>query len=270
MFVSPMLLHKSDEPFESNVYFTELKFDGIRLLLSKFDNKVRLYTRHNNDVTSLFKELHDINIPNGTVLDGELIVPGVKGKPEFELMMERFSSNKSNHFIQYVVFDIIKYNSQDLTFTPLYERKQILDEVISDSKHVVKSQYIEGNGVAYFDLIKQQGLEGIVLKNKNSKYQTNKRSHDWLKVINYQYKDVYITGLKKAEFGAVLSFEDGRYLGIMEFMPLESRKRLHSMKKIIGETEKYINIEPVKCNVKYRNLTSKGLLRIPSFHTWIS
>lgn len=57
MFVSPMLLHKftppfNDLPWEEDRYISELKLDGFRLLLSKFDGKVNLYTRHNNNVTS--------------------------------------------------------------------------------------------------------------------------------------------------------------------------------------------------------------------------
>lgn len=52
-----------------------------------------------------------------------------------------------------------------------------------------------GNGPAYFELVKQQGLEGIVQKKANSTYQIGKRSQEWRKVINYQYTDAVITGL---------------------------------------------------------------------------
>lgn len=117
--ISPMLLEKAIEPINDNTYLTELKLDGIRLIWTKFNDKVRLYTRHNTEVTFRFKELHDLDMPNGTILDGELIVPGDDGKPEFELMMERFQSSKSNHFIQYCVFDIIQYNDQNVTSLPL-------------------------------------------------------------------------------------------------------------------------------------------------------
>ncbi|MRD45552.1 ATP-dependent DNA ligase, partial [Bacillus thuringiensis] len=68
MFVSPMLLQKKDQPFNDDKYITELKLDGIRLIVSKFDNKVRLYTRHHNEVTSKFPELLQIDIPDGTVI----------------------------------------------------------------------------------------------------------------------------------------------------------------------------------------------------------
>lgn len=68
LFVSPMLLQKIDHPFDDNEYITELKLDGIRLILSKFNNNIKLYTRHNNEVTFMFPELLDLDIPDGTVL----------------------------------------------------------------------------------------------------------------------------------------------------------------------------------------------------------
>lgn len=54
-------------------------------------------------------------------------------------------------------------------------------------------KYIEGYGSAYFDLVCKQGLEGVVLKRKDSYYEVGKLSHSWIKVVNYQYDDVLIT-----------------------------------------------------------------------------
>ena len=272
MFVSPMLLQKSNEPFDDDSYITELKLDGIRLILSKFDNKVRLYTRHNNEVTAKFPELITVDIPDGTVLDGEIIVTDPTGKPDFEAMMSRFMSKQNileNGTLSYVVFDVIKYNGESVTRLPLTERKQLLDEVIpTDTGLLSKVRYLEGNGAAYFDLVQQQGLEGIVLKRKDSRYEVGKRSQSWLKVINYQYADVLITGLRKGEFGLLLSFLDGKSAGIMEFMPPGEKKHLYRQQKVVSEDDKFIFIEPIKCRVKYRNLTNAGFLRIPTFVEW--
>lgn len=90
-----MLLHKSDHPFDDDSYITELKLDGFRTIWTKFNDKVRVYTRHNNEITSKFPELVNLPIPNGTVLDGEIIVTDNQGRPDFEATMERFLSNKS-------------------------------------------------------------------------------------------------------------------------------------------------------------------------------
>lgn len=275
MFVSPMLLHKSEEPFDDEQYITELKLDGIRLILSKLDNKIKLYTRHNNDVTSKFPELQNINIPDGTVLDGELIVTDQQGKPDFEAMMERFQSKKSLQQIQFCIFDIIYFKGEKVTL-PLIERKKLLEDVINPSREIVLVQWMLGNGQAYFDLVKQQALEGIVLKRADSKYQIKKRSQDWLKVINYQYTDVVITGVRKDEFGLLLALNQGGKLkpgGIMEFMVPEARKKFYTEYRdlIVEEDKKFIFLDPkIKCKVKFRNYTKAGLLRIPSFVEYIN
>lgn len=275
MFVSPMLLSKINSPFNGDEYITELKLDGIRLILSKFNNTIKLYTRHNNEVTSKFPELLNLNIPDGTVLDGEIIVTDSKGKPDFEAMMERFQSRKSGHRIQYCVFDIVYFEGKKLAL-PLYERKELLDSILEQTETVVKVQWMYGNGEAYFDLVKQQGLEGIVLKRAESKYQVNKRSKDWLKVINYQYVDTIITGLRKDDFGLLLAVEEDGQLkpgGLMEFMAPDARKVFYSQYRdlIREENKKFLFLEPkLKCRVKFRNYTKAGLLRIPSFVEYIS
>jgi DNA ligase 1 len=272
VFVSPMLLQRSEQPFDDDSYITELKLDGIRLILSKFDNKVQLFTRHNNEVTAKFPELLTLDIPDGTVLDGEIIVTDQTGKPDFEAMMSRFMSKRNildNGTLSYVVFDIIRYKGESVTRLPLTERKQLLDGVIPmDTGLLAKVKYLVGHGSAYFDLVKQQGLEGIVLKRKDSVYEVGKRSQAWLKVINYQYKDVHITGLRKGEFGLLLSFLDGKPAGVMEFMPPAERKELYKQQQVASEDDKFIYIEPVNCRVKYRNITKSGFLRIPSFVEW--
>jgi DNA ligase 1 len=267
-----MLLQKSDHPFDDDNYITELKLDGFRTIWTKFDNKVKIYTRHKNDITSKFPELVSLPIPNGTVLDGEIVVTDEEGRPEFEATMERFMSNKSGHNISYSVFDIIYFNGEKVTNLPLLERKELLNKVIiEDTPLLNKVQWIEGNAKQYFELIKQHELEGIVQKRADSKYQINKRSHDWLKVINYQYENVYISGLRKDEFGLLLNFENGKYAGLLEFMPSPYRKEFYNQYEdfVLEENDKFVYLEPrLKLKVKYRNITKNGLLRIPSFVEW--
>jgi DNA ligase 1 len=269
MFISPQLLHKVDEPLNDDSLIVELKLDGFRCIWTKYEEKVRIYTRHGNEITNMFSELIYIDIPSGTVLDGEIIVTDELGRPDFEAVMERFKSKKSNYQISFSVFDVIYHNNKKITHLPLLERKEILETVIlEDTPLLNKVKWIVGNGIQYFDLIKQLDLEGVVFKRINSKYSINKRSHDWLKLINYKYEEVYISGLRKDEFGLVLSFKDGMYAGLMEFMPKQNRKELYQQYKdfVVEETDKFIYLKnKIQCKVKYRNLTKNNLLRIPSF-----
>ncbi|MBP2077112.1 DNA ligase-1 [Oceanobacillus polygoni] len=143
-----------------------------------------------------------------------------------------------------------------------------------NSERIVQVQWIEGNGVPYFHLVEGQDLEGIVLKRKGSKYQINKRSDQWLKVINYKYIDVMVTGMVKKDRSFLLnSMEDGKAIGLMEFAPVNERKRIYREVENNGvkETDKIIRFnQGIPCNVKFRNWTSTNKLRIPSFHKFVS
>ncbi|MFO1442904.1 ATP-dependent DNA ligase [Bacillus sp. Bva_UNVM-123] len=274
MFISPMLLHKSNVPFDNNDWISELKLDGFRCLWTKFNNKVKIYTRHNNEITSMFPELINLEVSDGTVLDGEIIVSNNEGKPDFEAVIERLKSKKSQHKITFCVFDILYSENKRVTYMPLLDRKEILSQAIPvDSSLLTKTKWTLGKGESYFDLVKQLDLEGIVLKRASSIYQIDKRSKNWLKVINYKYANVYVCGLRKDEFGLLLNFEDGSYAGLLEFMPPSNRKEFYKVHSnlIIKENDKFKYLNPkLKMSVKYRNLTSQGLLRIPSFVEWVS
>nr|WP_110759761.1 RNA ligase family protein [Paenibacillus illinoisensis] len=275
MFTSPMLLFKAknNQPFNSNLHLTELKLDGIRLIIDYRDDKVKIYTRHNNDVTAKFPELiENIPIHRGTTLDGELIVTDSDGKPNFESVMERFMSKKSKHKVTFCAFDIINFEGKSVTSRPLVERKELLAAAFEDNEYYTKSKYILGNGIEYFNLVKQQKLEGVVLKDINSIYEIDKRSDKWLKVIAYEVGEYYIAGYKKNEFGWLLS--DGqRIVGVMTLaVGVNERKAgyrvFQQLKK--SETEDTVYIDPViKCVVKHRGYTKNNMLRLPEFESFV-
>lgn len=273
MFVSPMLLEYAadNKPFNSKDFITELKLDGIRLVASKVNDRVRLYTRHNNEITANFPELVDDineNVPDGTVLDGELIVTDNQGKPDFEAMMERFKSRKSKHKATFCVFDIIKSKYKVMHDLPLIVRKGALETAFSDTANIVKSKFIEGNAEQYFELVKSQQLEGIVMKKADSIYEIDKRSSNWKKVIAYDMDEFYIAGYKKDKFGWLLS--DGEnILGVMELGVGEKERKagykiFQQLKT--GENSNTVYIRPViKVVVKYRGYYKSGMLRLPVF-----
>lgn len=261
-----------NKPFDDDNYITELKLDGIRLIASNID-RPRLYTRHNNEITGSFPELVDsIPIPQGTIIDAEMIVIGQDGKPDFYAMMERFMSKKSKHKASVCSFDIIKYKGKDVTGIPLLERKLILEESFVENEYYAKSKYMAGKGIDYFSLVKQQGLEGVVLKSANSKYEVGKRSSKWQKVIAYDMGEFFIAGYHKDKFGWLLS--DGeRIVGSMELgVGSTERKagyRIFQQLKT-NETKDTVYLQPlIKCVVKYRGYTKNNLLRLPVFDEFV-
>lgn len=72
-----------------------------------------------SEVTAKFPDLLQIDSPNGTVLDGEMVVLDEEGKPDFEYMMEAFRSSRSTYRVQYCVFDVIYSNSNKVSGLPL-------------------------------------------------------------------------------------------------------------------------------------------------------
>jgi DNA ligase-1 len=284
MFLSPMLLQKAKFPTSDDTHICELKLDGIRLILSNVGGQLQCWTRHGTPCLERFPELRHLELPLGVVLDGELIVADEQGYPDFEAIMIRFQITNRRKIdalmqslpVEYCVFDILMFNGQDITHLPLHERKQILHEVIQDQPHLTLVRSVPGKQAqAFFELIRQQGLEGVVLKRKDSTYQIGKRSNDWLKLINYQYHNVRLTGLKKDEFGWLIGVEEGgrvRPAGIIEFPPPEDvRKavwRIVNHAKM-GEDKNIIYLSPdIKMIVKSRGWTKNGMIRIPVFHSF--
>ena len=272
-----MLLHKVEDPFDDDNWLSELKLDGIRLLYSTMD-KTKLYTRHANEVTERFPELITNQIPKGLILDGEIIADE-NGKPDFEALMNRFHITNPKRLalisktkpITFCAFVIIYYQGQKISHLPLSRRKELLAEILpEDQPRIIKTLSLNGNGKALFDLVKREDLEGIVLKKKDSKYEIGKRSKNWLKVINYKYLTVSITGFRKSKFGWLLNFPDGRPAGVMELgVPPEARRIIYTLAKTLKTKEIndyiYFSNQPLKCKIKYRTLTRSGLLRSPSF-----
>lgn len=276
-----MLLEKVGKPFpdDNQDFLVELKADGIRLIVSKWKGNLKFFTRHKNDVTHRFKQyFNDIDLPDGTVLDTEVIVTDQKGRPDFEKIQQVFQSNKSEHQPVLFAFDIIYHQYTKVTNLHILKRKELLETVLPTSNKIVPVQYMIGNGASYFKSIVEYDLEGVVFKDivKNPSYQVNKRSSSWLKLINYKYETCTIMGIRKEEFGWLLGVEDGndlRPVGIMEFVPAADRAKVYRLqdKLKVKENEKFIFLDQVvKCKVKFRNYTSNNMLRIPSFVEFVS
>lgn len=280
MFIEPMLLEQKEKPFDNDDYIYEPKIDGHRLILSKIDGNTTLYTRHNNECTVQYPELQTLPIDKDIILDGEVYCVDENGAVDFELVMHRFQTRGHNKVsaaakrlpIGYMVFDILHYDGVDLRGLPLMQRKEILNSVVPDAPHIHNIQYIEKEGTALFDAIKQQDLEGIVCKRKDSVY-VGKRSVDWVKIINYQYANVFISGYRKDEFGWLASVVDTsgrmRPAGVIELgVPPKHKQAFRGVcgQLVTGEDKNFVYLDPrIQATVKFRNWTKKGLLRSPVF-----
>ncbi|GMK49141.1 SPBc2 prophage-derived DNA ligase-like protein LigB [Paenibacillus glycanilyticus] len=262
-------------PFDKEHHVAELKLDGIRMIISTMDG-LRLYTRHQNDVTNKFPELHDTPLPPGTVLDGELIVSDKQGKPDFEATMSRFQSRSSRAKATFCAFDIIRYKGIDVTGLPLSRRKELLYETFTETERYTKVRPAIGSTIQYYEAVSAQGLEGIVIKDLRSKYAVNTRSWAWQKVINWTYADVFITGMRQEQLGWLAAIEENgriRPAGIIEFgINSEHKQALRSIQdKLVYKEDQFAkHFRPlIRARVKTRNWTKNGMLRSPVFEEFI-
>jgi DNA ligase-1 len=91
MFIQPMLLEEIEAPFDDDEWIGQIKLDGMRLLYSTMNGQRELYSRHENNFSRVFPETRSIDLPDGLVLDGELIITDEDGKPDFERLKSRIS-----------------------------------------------------------------------------------------------------------------------------------------------------------------------------------
>ena len=96
--------------------------------------------------------------------------------------------------VTYVVFDILEKDGKSLTNLSLMERKQILKDSLREGSHVFLSDFIEEKGEAYYKLVLEKGLEGVMAKNKESHYEEGLRTGSWLKIKKLKTCDCVIFG----------------------------------------------------------------------------
>lgn len=285
--VQPMLLAQRHQPIESSEWLNELKLDGIRCIAYLSAEETDLRNKRNVRLLSGFPELARLHkyVTGTCILDGELIITGTQGKPDFEALQARSMMTDSVRIrlrsrqqpASYAAFDILYLNGEDLTAKPLHIRKEILSEIAHDAGNFAISRVLQGNANALLQLTAEQGLEGIVQKEKSSAYRMGKRSGDWIKVKNVLDEDFLACGyIEKGlqNTSIVLGSIDSppRYQGHVALgVSREAVKRYPTtyvcpFPSLLAGNENAVWYQnPPVCTVTYMERTSAGSLRQPRF-----
>jgi len=202
------------------------KYDGIRVQIHKNGPEVRVFSRNLEDYTLMFSELTAAAKAlkaQTLILDGEAIA--YSKELEEYLPFQLTASRRRQHGIEQAalelplvafVFDILYRNGRDLTELPYEERLALVDEVIAGSTVLLPAPIIKTDSVevltrTLLDSI-SQGLEGVVVKRPDSKYQAGARNFNWVKLKRHtsgelsDTVDLVLLGYyfgkgKRAEFG---------------------------------------------------------------------
>ncbi|MGH2760809.1 MAG: non-homologous end-joining DNA ligase [Actinomycetota bacterium] len=298
--MKPMLADPGHEPFDDEAWTFEPKFDGVRTLAYVSTEGTRLMSRTGRDQTATYPELANlatfVNSINA-VLDGEIVALTKEGRPSFELLQQRLNLSSPTDIarirqripVHLYVFDILWLDGRDLTGLALTERRERLREAVTETGPVSLTYSSDAAGTAFFQAVKQLGLEGMIAKRLDSTYQQGMRTKDWRKVKAMRTQDFVILGWttgsssSSSAFGSLLvgAFGDGRLrwmghvgTGFTGRVREKLQRKLEELvigKPAIDEPEvaalrdaHWVRPELV-CEVEYLEITSSGKLRAPSF-----
>ncbi|MBU3896575.1 MAG: ATP-dependent DNA ligase [Nanoarchaeota archaeon] len=191
----------------------ECKYDGMRTIIEKDDDKIWIFTRRMENVSSAFPDLVELCKKyikaKRCIIDGETIAIDPKnGRPlPFQKLSERIKRKYNIHEtikeipIQINLFDIIYLDEKKLFDLPLYERREILKnniKIFPDKFQIVKSLTTNNLKLAenFYKEALQNGHEGLIVKNLEAKYVSDRRvAGGWLKVKPImETLDLVITG----------------------------------------------------------------------------
>lgn len=281
-------------------WIAQIKWDGVRVL-TYFDGKeTRLYNRKLNERTMHYPELVNVNDycnACSVILDGEVIALGRDGKPSFHEVMRRDGIRRMERVKQvqqfvpvtYMIFDVIFWNGRWIHHQPLRERIKILSDIIipGDQVQPVTSHH---DAETLYDVIEQQGMEGIVLKDLDSKYVIGGKSDRWQKKKNYRDLIAVVGGvtLRSGVVNAVLLGlydENGElwYIGHAGTGKL-TREDWRNFTRLIeplvtddrpfanrpGRLKEAIWLKPsVTVKIKFMDWTGDGSIRQPSIQAFV-
>lgn len=174
----------------------ELKWDGIRGQLIVRDGELFVWSRGEELVTDKFPEYQILKgkLPNGTVLDGE-ILPFKDGQAlTFNVLQTRIGrKNVSKKILESApvvlkAYDLLEWEGQDIRERPLQERRKLLEQLTAKTEAGVVLQLSETiNFTSWEELAalrenaRNHLAEGLMLKRKNAPYRSGRKRGDWWK-----------------------------------------------------------------------------------------
>jgi ATP-dependent DNA ligase len=176
----PMLCQSVERPPEDRDWRYELKLDGFRAIGRKSGRSAQLWSRNQKDLTWRFPDVVKAigELPNDTVIAGEVVALDENGKPSFNLL-QGFANAPA---IVLYAFDLLMLRGKDVRLWPLDDRREQLREIIASLPDVIR--FSETFNVPLPELmgaVRKHQLEGIVAKRAGSPYRSGERSFDWIK-----------------------------------------------------------------------------------------
>jgi DNA ligase D-like protein (predicted ligase) len=194
-FIEPMLLVRSGELPDGPEWLKELKLDGYRAVAIKSGGTIRLRSRNDNDFNSKYPVVAKALsvLPDETVIDGEIVGLDGSGRPSFNTL-QNYGSSKAP--IVYYVFDVMALAGKDVMGEPLQSRRMLLERRVMPelAEPIRYSPELPGSVADLVQSVKAQGLEGLIVKRRDSRYEPGERTGAWRKMRVNQGQEFVIGG----------------------------------------------------------------------------
>ena len=249
-FIEPMECLAVSKLPEGTQWIWEIKLDGYRALAVKSRSGLTLFSRRRKSLNRQFPYIVEAlaDLPAGTVVDGEVVAIDESGRPDFNLL-QNFRAEASR--IRYYIFDLLCWKDRDLMRIPLVERRALLKSVVVIlEKRIRIADYFEAAPNDLLAAVREQGLEGIIGKRKDSVYQPGKRSGAWIKHRVNRGQEFVIGGYFPGPHGfdsLILGYYDKDKLMYVArtrngFVPASRRQVFSKLKHLVAPSCPFVNL----------------------------
>ena len=282
--LSPMHAESGDAPFNHADWMWEPKLDGYRVLAFIGAQGVKLRSRRGLELAADFPRLAAELAKQGAamILDGEIVAFDASGKPSFAALQNHAQTER----VVLYCFDLVHFAGVDLRKAPYRDRRRYLAQCLLPSP-LVQLVHASEDGMELYAAALASGLEGVVGKRKDSRYEAGRRSASWLKVKPTHSAEFVIGGYTKGKgsrqpLGALLvgywdagklryashvgsGFDAGSLAQVKARLePLETSTCPFAEKPELHDPTTWVEPAAV-AEVKFQNWTEDGYLRAPVF-----
>jgi bifunctional non-homologous end joining protein LigD len=209
--IRPMLATAGNLPPADLGWAYEMKWDGVRAIAFAEGAVMQFWSRSGREVTHSYPELQGLAgavRASRAVLDGEVVAFGDGAWPSFEALQQRINISSPAQIravaaqvpVTYLAFDLLCLDGRPLLDVPYTERRALLDGLdLNGSRWQTPPSFTDVTGAELVAVSKQHGLEGVVAKRLESRYEPGRRSPAWRKIKNVSRQEAVVGGWKPGE-----------------------------------------------------------------------